>query len=143
MKSNELQTLSPTIGFNFETVIMNNIEFTIWETGGRENIRKHFKIFQEGSNVFVIVIDSRDKDRIPEVKNEIVSDLKNEYLKDVIVLFFANKQDIPGALTCAELVELLDLSKIQQNWSIQPISAMEGTGIQEGFDWIAKNLPKR
>jgi small GTP-binding protein len=141
MKLGETITTIPTIGFNVETVVMNNINFTMWDTGGR--VKHLAKKFYEGCEVFIVVIDSNDKERIPEIKNEIVSDLKNENLKDSLILFLANKQDIPGALKPTEIVELLDLNKIEQNWSIQPISAMEGTGIKEAFDWVSEYLSKR
>jgi hypothetical protein len=46
-------------------------------------------------------------------------------------------------VSTTEIVENLELKNIEQTWCIQPISATEGTGIKEGFDWISQNLKQR
>ncbi len=45
------------------------------------------------------------------------------------LLIFANKQDLPGALSCNELAQLLELNRISESrhWKIQSASAVTGT----------------
>ncbi len=52
-------------------------------------------------------------------KDELHLILKEEELKNSVLLVFANKQDIPGSLTDVEITESLDLTKIKdRQWSI-------------------------
>lgn len=63
--------------------------------------------------------------------------LAEEELKESILLVFANKQDMKGALNAAEVSEALGLSHIKdRQWSIQETSATKGKGLFEGFDWL-------
>ena len=50
-------------------------------------------------------------------------------LRDAKILIFANKQDLPNALSASEIVEALSLHKIKQkHWFVQPCSAIKGEG---------------
>lgn len=63
--------------------------------------------------------------------------LEEEELKDAILLVFANKQDSKGALNSRAVSEALGLSEIKnRQWSIQETSALKGSGLFEGFDWL-------
>ena len=63
--------------------------------------------------------------------------LEEEELKDAILLVFANKQDSKGALNSSQVSEGLGLSDIKnRQWSIQETSALKGSGLFEGFDWL-------
>jgi hypothetical protein len=62
--------------------------------------------------------------------------LQEEELKDTILLVFANKQDMRGAYSAAQVSEALDLASIRgRQWIIQETSAAKGKGLFEGFDW--------
>ncbi|WVZ12321.1 hypothetical protein V8G54_016851 [Vigna mungo] len=59
-----------------------------------------------------------------------------EELKGAVVLLFANKQDLPGALDDAAVTEALELHKIKnRQWAIFKTSAIKGEGLFEGLDW--------
>ena len=63
--------------------------------------------------------------------------LQEEELSDAILLVFANKQDMKGALNAAQLSEAMGLATIKnRQWSIQETSATKGKGLFEGFDWL-------
>ena len=50
-------------------------------------------------------------------------------LKDSILLVYANKQDLHGAMTSAEITEALNLHSIKDHeWQIQPCCALTGEG---------------
>ena len=56
----------------------------------------------------------------------------------------ANKQDIPGAMSSQEILEILDLNRIQRrHWSIVPCSAATRSGIENGFLWIIHDIASR
>lgn len=64
--------------------------------------------------------------------------LNEDELKDAALLVFANKQDQPGAKGAADISQALRLGELRdRNWSIMACSAVEGSGIKEGMDWLS------
>jgi ADP-ribosylation factor protein 1 len=64
-------------------------------------------------------VDSNDRERIDENREELHKMLSEEELKDAVLLVFANKQDLPGALTCPEITDKLGLHTIRgRTWFI-------------------------
>lgn len=50
----------------------------------------------------------------------------------------ANKQDLPDAMTVAELSDVLQLHTIKgHEWHIQASCALTGEGLWEGLSWVA------
>ena len=55
-----------------------------------------------------------------------------------------NLQDLPGALTDAQVAEGLGLSDIKnRDWAIFKTSAIKGEGLFEGLDWLSNMLKTR
>lgn len=109
-------------GFNVETVEYKNISFTVWDVGGQDKIRplwrhyfqntqvsltwygKKFKRFLSVSNKnesnenisqlqgLIFVVDSNDRERIGEAREELMRMLAEDELRDAVLLIFANKQ---------------------------------------------------
>ncbi len=53
-------------------------------------------------------------------------------------------QDLPGALSDAQVAEGLGLTSIKnREWSIFKTSAIKGEGIFEGLDWLSNALKTR
>ena len=89
-------------------------------------------------------------------------DLQEEELRESALVVFANKQDLPGALTAAvcafmlcvcmcscmhahlrvqEISEKLGLATIKnRQWAIFQTSAVKGEGLYEGLDWLTNTL---
>ncbi|TXG62325.1 hypothetical protein EZV62_013688 [Acer yangbiense] len=66
---------------------------------------------------------------------------QEEELKGAVVLIFANKQDLPGALDDAAVTEALELHKIKsRQWAIFKTCAIKGEGLFEGLDWLSNTL---
>lgn len=62
-------------------------------------------------------------------------------LRDAVLLVFANKQDLPNAMTAAEITDKLGLHSIRQrHWFIQSTCATSGEGLYEGLDWLSTNI---
>ncbi|KAJ5073723.1 adp-ribosylation factor 1 [Anaeramoeba ignava] len=137
----EIVSTTPTVGFNMETVSVENITFQIWDLGGQESIRPYWRCYYQGVDAIVYVVDSSDKDRIGISGDEFKQLLKEEELKKAVVLVFANKQDVEKCLTPSEISDSLGLNDIKdREWSIMKASALKGEGIQDGFKWLAKTL---
>jgi small GTP-binding protein len=140
-KMEEKQT-STIIGFNVETVGYKKININSWDIGGRMKINKLEKYYYEGANALIFVIDSSDKERFPDIKDLIKKYSEEELLKNLSILIFANKQDIPGSLNCSEIVDKLEIRNWKRNWQIQPCQAINSEGLAEGFDWILKQIKR-
>ena len=52
----------------------------------------------------IFVVDSNDKDRIGEAHDELHRMLSEDELREAVVLVFANKQDLPNAMSVAEVI---------------------------------------
>merc|ERR1712031_113056 len=70
-KLNEVVTTIPTIGFNVETVEYKNLRFTVWDVGGQDKIRPLWRYYYQGTNGLIYVVDSNDRDRVENVREEL------------------------------------------------------------------------
>ena len=63
-------------------------------------------------------------------------------MSDAVLLFFANKQDLPNALTVQQISDRLGLRHTckSRHWHIQGSSAVTGEGLYEGFLWAVDTL---
>jgi len=142
LKLGEVVTTIPTIGFNVETVEYKNISFTVWDVGGQDKIRPLWRHYYTNTQGLIFVVDSNDRERIEDAREELHRMLSMEDdLKDALLLVFANKQDLPNAMTAAEVTDKLQLHNIRnRNWYIQSTCATTGDGLYEGLDWLSRNL---
>ena len=68
----------------------------------------------------IFVVDSNDRERIAEARDELNRMLAEDELRDAVVLVFANKQDLPHAMNPAEITDKLGLHNMRnRNWYIQ------------------------
>mmetsp|Transcript_6948 Transcript_6948/g.19711 ORF Transcript_6948/g.19711 Transcript_6948/m.19711 type:complete len:182 (+) Transcript_6948:64-609(+) len=144
LKLGEVVTTIPTIGFNVETVEYKNLSFTVWDVGGQDKIRPLWRHYYQGTNGLIYVIDSNDRDRIEDAREELNKMLNEDEMRDAVVLVFANKQDLPNAMTAAEVTEKLGLHNLRsRQWFIQSACATTGDGLYEGLDWLSRTLSSK
>ena len=137
----EVVTTIPTIGFNVETVSYKNIKFQVWDLGGQTSIRPYWRCYYANTDAVIYVIDSQDRDRISTSKEELMSMLEEEELKDAALLVFANKQDMQGAMSVTEVSDFLGLTQLKmRTWTIFKCSAKTGEGLTEGLDWLVNTV---
>ncbi|KAI6208063.1 hypothetical protein M3Y96_00074900 [Aphelenchoides besseyi] len=140
----EVVTTVPTIGFNVEQVTYKNLKFQVWDLGGQTSIRPYWRCYYLNTDAVIYVVDSADKDRIGISKQELVSMLEEEELKDSILMVIANKQDIAGCLSVAEIHKALGLDALRnRSFQIFKASATKGEGLDEAMEWLAEALQKR
>ena len=133
LKLGEVVTTIPTIGFNVEQVDYKNISFTVWDVGGQDKIRPLWRHYYQNTEGLIFVVDSNDKDRIDAAREELQKMLQEDELKDSVVLVFANKQDLPNAMSAPEVTEMLGLHNLRmRKWFIQAACATTGDGLYEG-----------
>ena len=108
----EVVTTIPTIGFNVETLEIQNSQFTCWDVGGCDKIRPLWRHYTLGSHGLVFVVDSNDHERLADLNAEMQIFFKDETLRKVPLLVLANKQDLPKALSAVQIIERLELGKV-------------------------------
>merc|ERR1712149_77969 len=117
LKLGEVVTTIPTIGFNVETVEYQNTQGLIF------------------------VVDSNDRDRVEDAREELTKMLNEEEMRDAVLLVFANKQDLPNAMAASEVTDKLGLHNLRhRQWFIQSACATTGDGLYEGLDWMSRTL---
>ena len=87
-----------SVGFNVETVTYKNVKFNVWDVGGQDKIRPLWRHYYTGTQGLVFVVDSQDRERIDEARQELHRILSDREMKDCLLLVFANKQDLPGGM---------------------------------------------
>jgi len=144
LKLGEIVTTIPTIGFNVETVEYKNVSFTVWDVGGQNKIRPLWRHYFQNTQGIIFVVDSNDRERIGEAREELQRMLSEDELRDALLLVFANKQDLPNAMNPQEITDKLALHSLRQrNWYIQATCATSGDGLYEGLEWLSANLKKK
>eukprot|EP00759_Apiculatamorpha_spiralis_P020114 PhF_6_TR25639/c1_g1_i1/m.36059/K07937/ARF1; ADP-ribosylation factor 1 len=141
LKLGEVVTTIPTIGFNVETLEYSGNSFTCWDVGGPDKLRPLWRHYFTNTNALINVVDSHDIDRISYAADELAKMLREDELRDCVVLVFANKQDLPGALSAQELTGRMGLPTLCRNhrWYVVACCATSGEGLYEGLEWLNEN----
>ncbi|OMJ10397.1 ADP-ribosylation factor-like protein 1, partial [Smittium culicis] len=96
----------------------------------------YWRCYYANTDAIIYVVDSADRDRIGICRDELVSMLEEDELRNSVLLVFANKQDIEGAMTAAEISTSLGLTRLKnRQWAIYRTSATKGEGLHDGLDW--------
>lgn len=107
-------------------------------------IRPLWRHYFQNTQGLIFVVDSNDRDRIGEARDELHRMLNEDELRDAVLLVFANKQDLPNAMNAAEITDKLGLHSLRQrHWYIQSCCATSGEGLYEGLDWLSANIANR
>lgn len=65
----------------------------VWDVGGQDKIRPLWRHYYQGTNGLIYVVDSNDRDRIEDAREELTKMLNEDEMRDAVLLVFANKQD--------------------------------------------------
>ncbi|XP_073033383.1 ADP-ribosylation factor 2-like isoform X2 [Primulina eburnea] len=144
LKLGEIVTTRTTISFNVEEVEYKNTSFTLWDVGGLDKIRPLWRHYFQNMQGLIFVVDSSDRDRVVEARDELHRILNEEELIGAVLLVFANKQDLPNAMNAAEITDKLGLHSLRQHhWYVQSTCATSGEGLYEGLDWLSNDIANK
>ncbi|PWN95077.1 GTP-binding protein [Tilletiopsis washingtonensis] len=140
----DIAGVSPTLGFDIRTVVHRGYTLNIWDVGGQKSLRPYWRNYFERTDALVWVVDSGDRARLDDAREELWGVLGEERLAGASILIFANKQDIVGALSAEEIRRALALDAISSHaWRIQPCSAATGAQLGAGVDWAVEDVGRR
>lgn len=143
-KGETLTNFIPTIGFNVESLEYKSICFDIWEFGGQPRNRLMSRHYFPGTQGFVFVIDSSDRESLEEARSDLIRLLSDNDVNDAPVLILASKQDLPDAMATSEITAYLKLDSFKnRTWHVQATSATTGDGLHEALDWLSDKIKNK
>ncbi|KAI5199317.1 ARF/SAR superfamily [Aureobasidium subglaciale] len=113
----DINTVSPTLGFIIKTIDYDGYKLNIWDVGGQKTLRTYWKNYFEKTDTLIWVVDGTDRERIDDCR-----------------------QELEGLL----LQEALRLDAIHTHrWNIMECSALTGLNLQEGLQWVVQDAKDR
>ena len=113
--------INPTVGYSEEGFAKDNLAFTVFDMSGQAKYRSLWEKYYHDIDAVVFVVDCTDRIRMAVALDELQIMLKNEDFarNGCPMLFFANKMDLPGAMTPVDTMQELHLDEIcDRPWHI-------------------------
>ncbi|KAL9125359.1 MAG: hypothetical protein Q9217_005427 [Psora testacea] len=143
----DVNSVSPTLGFIIKTIEHNGYRLNIWDVGGQKTLRSYWRNYFEKTDALIWVVDATDRLRIDDCRAELHSLLQEEgsiRLMGASLLVFSNKTDIGSCMNNEEIQRFLALVNIKTHrWTIIRCSAITGENLSEGIDWIVQDAKDR
>lgn len=153
LKGEDVHTVSPTLGFDIDTMDFDGYRLNIWDVGGQQTIRAYWRNYFEQTDGIIWVVDSADTMRLADCRKELEGLLKEERLAGASLLVLANKQDLAGALSPEGIVAELALNDVigrKRHWQVFPCSAYSReevskstTNLAESLQWLVEDIASR
>ncbi len=131
----------PTMGVNYQQIKLKKIQLNLIDLGGQKAFRQFWKGPLQTSQCMIFVIDSADKERFGEAKEELINALEL-VPKQFPVLILANKQDLNGSVPKEDIIRTFELPNQfnGRDWHIENTSAITGAGLSEAFHWLYEHI---
>lgn len=145
LKNGQLVGAIPSVGYTEETgytfdVLDECVSFVAWHAGAEnKNLPDWSNPVFQNPYAIIFMVDSSEPERLPQARRALQRLNEDERLCDIPLLVFANKQDMPGAMSVEELTNKLG-DQGQRPWTVQSASAYDGVGLYDGFQWLAPNV---
>jgi GTPase SAR1 family protein len=119
----------------------NGVNLLIRELGGRFRFRSRWYENLENGRALVWVVDSVDRGRIFESKDDFYGVLGRPELVGAPVLFVLNKQDCGRKLETAAILDWFEIGKIHDR-EILPVEASKQScpDLVDGMTWLVNQL---
>merc|ERR1719189_2703772 len=106
--------------------------------------RRMWRHYYREAHGLIFVVDSTDRNRANDAREELMNMLNEDELCDVALLVLANKQDLPNSMSAAEVTEKLGLRNMRnRQWFIQSTCATTGDGLYEGLEWMSRTISSK
>lgn len=97
IKSDSCETTLPTLAFNLDKWVIDDLEFQVWDAPGQIGLRKVWKNGINRANILMFVLDTSQPDRFQEAKQELDTVLNNMDTVGLPLLFCFHKLDLSAA----------------------------------------------
>ncbi|KAF4093562.1 hypothetical protein AMELA_G00003290 [Ameiurus melas] len=149
------EDMIPTVGFNMRKVTKGNVTIKIWDIGGQPRFRSMWERYCRGVNAIVSAVSGPAPDTWmfseltpPTTRVKLPPDwligetgLESEL---ACVLILGNKRDLPNALDEKQLIEMMNLSAIQdREICCYSVSCKEKDNIDITLQWLIHHSKSR
>ena len=108
--------------------------------GGQKRFQGMWERYCRGVQAIVFVVDAADVGALDAARAELHDLLSRPALAGVPLLALGNKNDLPGALAAADVVERLQLRSLAgREVAAYSISCKSASNINLVLDWLAKH----
>ncbi|RKF74745.1 ADP-ribosylation factor-like protein 2 [Golovinomyces cichoracearum] len=136
----EIESISPTLGFIIKTIDFEGFKLNIWDVGGQKTLRSYWRNYFEKTDALIWVVDATDRARIDDCRDELHGLLKEERLSGASLLVFANKTDVDGCMSEEDIRLGLQVDAIRTHqWHVISCSAVTGSNLNEGLAWVVQD----
>ncbi|RKF57656.1 ADP-ribosylation factor-like protein 2 [Golovinomyces cichoracearum] len=136
----EIESISPTLGFIIKTIDFEGFKLNIWDVGGQKTLRSYWRNYFEKTDALIWVVDATDRARIDDCRDELHGLLKEERLSGASLLVFANKTDVDGCMSEEDISLGLQVDAIRTHqWHVISCSAVTGSNLNEGLAWVVQD----
>jgi len=133
----------PTVGLNIGRAEALKSKLVFWDLGGQIGLRTIWEKYYEEAHAVIYVVDAACQSRFEDTKSALEKVLRHEDLQGAPILIYANKQDLPGAVSAEDLARYLDLKELNERpYMFQAISAYDGLGIKDGINWLVDAMER-
>jgi len=150
LRDDKLLIHEPTRHPQFEELVIGKVRFKTHDLGGHKAARRLWKQYFAAVDGVVFLVDSADTERMHEAKEELNALLTTDELGTVPFLILGNKIDKPGAVSEAQLKQMLGVEQTTGKNAkpadgIRPIevymcSVVKRAGYADGFRWLSQFL---
>lgn len=144
LKNDRITQTKPTIHPHSEELKMGNLRLNTYDLGGHATARKIWKDYFPTVDGILFLVDSADKNRFPEVLEELNSVLNTPELGSIPIAILGNKIDTNGAASEEEMREALDInsliSKDNRPMELFMCSITKKIGYSQALEWLSNYL---
>eukprot|EP00042_Codosiga_hollandica_P017454 m.48095 g.48095 ORF g.48095 m.48095 type:complete len:194 (+) comp47661_c0_seq2:22-603(+) len=144
LRTGEMHSFLPTQRAQQQQLQIGQLRLNAWDVGGHERVRALWQTYAIQANAIIFLIDSADRARLEEARNELLAVLPTHCYVPVTVpvVVLANKSDLPESIPDAEITRLLQLDKYisgemnERQVQLFRTSLVNGSGVREAFAWL-------
>eukprot|EP00992_Anisonema_acinus_P006741 TRINITY_DN2258_c0_g1_i1.p1 TRINITY_DN2258_c0_g1~~TRINITY_DN2258_c0_g1_i1.p1 ORF type:complete len:191 (+),score=33.27 TRINITY_DN2258_c0_g1_i1:38-610(+) len=148
LKLGDMVTTIPTIGFNVETISFFDVEFTIWDVGGQDQIRPLWRHYIDQTASLVFCVDAAEPGRFEDARAELAKTLGYFTAKQragLRLVLAATKRELPGAVPLEDVVRAVAPRPLVDSDNFFPtsLSVAAGENVYEWMHWVATKITRR
>ncbi|RZF34329.1 hypothetical protein LSTR_LSTR008868 [Laodelphax striatellus] len=131
--------ITTTVGLNIGKIDVAGIRLNFWDLGGQVELQSLWDKYYAESHALIYIVDTSDRERIPDSKETFDKMISSESLTGVPLLVLANKQDIPDCMGVRDVKPIFNKNAHligRRDCMVMPVSALNGDGINEGIMWL-------
>ncbi|RLV92162.1 ADP-ribosylation factor-like protein 2 [Spathaspora sp. JA1] len=145
MMGQDIEQISPTMGFQINTLNYKGYTLNMWDVGGQSTLRAFWGNYFDKTDVVIWVIDGLSLERLNESFKELREKvMQQDRLVGAYLVLAINKVDLVPEKNWEhlkrEVTEYLDMEKQDvsgnSNYNVCLVSGKKGSGIDEVLNWI-------